>query len=155
NIYVLNRGNGSTGSIMEFDSFGDYLDTLATGLVNANGMVLDGANNLYFTCNNNVVKRIAADGTMSTVTNIAGATTLQGITVMTRGFLAVADSGNSNGGGVWTVNPISGIYSNLTGFNGVGSHFGPRTFSKFNGPVGISAAANNFLVVADKGNNRV
>src|SRR5262249_33217105 len=41
NVYVLNRGNGSNGSVLQFDPFGDFARTNVSGLVNANGLVLD------------------------------------------------------------------------------------------------------------------
>jgi hypothetical protein len=164
NVYVLNHGSGANGSVMAFDSFGNPLGTLATNIVNGNGMVLDGAGNIYVTANNNSVMFIPALGTAGSPTNInlravtnslviTNSSVFQGITVMSSGYLAVSDSGY-NGGGIWTINPSTGSYSNLTGFNGVGEHFGPAAYAKFNHPTGIGAAVN-FLVIADQGNNRV
>jgi len=51
NVFVLNHGNGSDGSIVEFDTFGNFVGTLASGLANANGFVFDGLTNLYVTVN--------------------------------------------------------------------------------------------------------
>src|ERR1051326_7683940 len=45
NVFVLNHGDGSNGSVVEFDSFGDFLGTLASGLANANGMTMDAFDN--------------------------------------------------------------------------------------------------------------
>jgi sugar lactone lactonase YvrE len=153
NVYVLNRGNGSNGTVQKFDIFGNYLATLASGLANANGMAMDSIGDLYVTVNNNSVLEIAPDGTKTTVTSIATANTvLRGITIMDNGYLAVCDSGNN---GIWSINPSTGVAAGLTGFNGVGDHFGPKAYAKFNSPLGIAAAGNGVLVVADYGNNRV
>ena len=153
NVFVLNQGNGSDGTVAKYDMFGDYLGAVATGLVNAQGMVLDSQGNIYVTVEYNTVLFITPAGAQSTVVVIPAANTfLKGITVMDNGFLAVCDFNNN---GIYTIDPSSGNVTALTGFNGAGDHFGPAAYAKFNQPFGVAAAGNNFVVVTDYGNNRV
>jgi hypothetical protein len=153
NVYVLSRGNGSDGKVLQFDVFGDLLATITSGLVNANGMAIDSEGNLYVTVNNNRVIQISSAGVTTTVITITNANTvLQGIAVTDTGNLAVCDSGRN---GVLVINPLTAAVTNLTGFNGAGDHFGTAPFAQFNHPYGVAAAGNGVLVVTDYGNNRV
>src|SRR6266478_6017106 len=82
NLYALNRGNGSDGTVLKFDTFGNFLGTNATGLANANGIALDGSGNVFVTVNNNAVVEITPSLVVSTVATIADpAAVLQGIAV--------------------------------------------------------------------------
>jgi len=153
NVFVLNHGNGSNGSVVEFDSFGDFLGTRASGLVNANGITEDAQDNLYITVNGNTVIQLSPAGAESTIATVSAPNAmLQGITVMNNGFLAVADSSLN---GVWLIDPSTGNVTTLTGFNGAGDHFGPKAFAKFNQPLGVAAVGGGMVVVTDYGNNRV
>jgi hypothetical protein len=152
-VYVLNHSDGVHGSVVQFDSFGDLIGTVASGLANANGIALDAGTNVYLTVQGNTVLGISPSGVVSTIATIpAAGTLLQGITVMDNGLLAVCDAGRH---GILLINPATGFVTNLTGFNGAGDHFGPKAFAKFNQPLGISAAGGGMLVVSDYGNNRV
>ena len=71
NVYVLNHGNGSDGTVLEFDVYGDFLGTLASGLVDANGIVIDSIGNVYVTVNGNSVLQIAPGGVTSTIATSA------------------------------------------------------------------------------------
>jgi hypothetical protein len=153
NVFVLNHADGINGTLVEYDQFGDDLGVLASGLVNAQSMAMDALGNIYVTVANNTVLAISPSGVQSVIAVVPAANTLlRGITIMDSGFLAVCDFNNN---GVYTIDPTSGKVTSLTGFNGAGDHFGPANFSKFNGPYGIAAAGNGFLIVADYGNNRV
>src|SRR5690348_6159004 len=157
NLFVLNHGDGSNGSVAEYDVFGDFLGYIATGLANAQGMVLDSVGNIYITVQYNTVLQISSAGAQATIAAIPAANTfLRGITILDNGFLAVADFNNN---GIYTIDPsngdLSSNFSQLTGFHGAGDHFGTAAFAKFNQPFGVAAAGNNFLVVSDYGNNRV
>ncbi|HVM47623.1 MAG TPA: chitobiase/beta-hexosaminidase C-terminal domain-containing protein [Candidatus Acidoferrum sp.] len=163
NVYVLNRGNGKNGTVLEFDSTGLTFAELAWGLTNANAVALDSSVNIYVTASNNLF-RIASGTTnctlVTTVTN-AGAC-LQGVVAMENGMIAVCDSGRH---GIYLVNPTNGIVSTNTGFNGAGDNSAiwmnspnvlvPKTQALFNHPMGLAKAGSNVLVVADYGNNRV
>jgi hypothetical protein len=153
-VYVLNRGNGNNGRVVEFDSFGYAIATNAVGLTNATGIALDSLTNIYVTFRSNSIMQISPSGVVNTdfIVISTNKTSLQGITVMFNGYLAVCDSGNN---GIYTINPSTLSISNLTGFNGAGTNFGPRAHAQFNAPSGIAAAGGSLLVVADSGNNRV
>lgn len=152
-IFVLNQGDGSNGSLVVFDNFGDFIVTLADGLSNANGLALDGGDNAYITVNNNTVLKISPGGDITTVATIGDSgTILQGIAVLANGNLAVCDAGNN---GIYLINPATQVVSILTGFNGVGDHFGTKANAKFRQPYGIAEASGGVLVVADYGNHRV
>jgi len=158
NLYVLNRGNGSNGSIKVFDYFGQLIETRATALVNANAIALDAANNAYVTSGNSLIQ-ITTNGVKSTVATItASGASLHGVTVMESGLVAVCDSGRH---GILLINPVTGVVSNHTGFNGVGDNTGvnnrgaSRTTATFNRPTGLAKTGGGFLIVADSGNHRV
>ena len=153
NLYVLNRGNGSNGTVLEFDAYGNPIATNAVGLINANAIAIDYLTNIYVTVEDNKVRRITPSGAntiVATITEVGAL--LQGITVMGGGILAVSDSGRN---GILIVNPNAGTYTNRTGFNGAGDHLGTKAFAKFNQPYGIAAANGGYLVVTDYGNQRV
>ena len=160
NIYVLNRGSsGSNGSILHFGGAAmssggvTIYSPLTTGLVSPTAMTMDGFNNLYVTVSGNKVIRVTSAGTVTTVGTISqtGAS-LQGITMLDNGQLALTDAGNN---GIWLMNPITGAASKFTGFNGAGDVMGAASAAKFNGLTAVSKAGGGILVVADRGNNKV
>ena len=133
NVYVLNQGNGSDGSVLEYDSFGYLIDIKAMNLSNANGIAIDPSTNIFVTVNNSSVIQIAPEDTISTIATIgAPGTDLRGIVVTDSGFLAVCDSGRN---GILLINPTDGTSSALAGFNGQGDAFGTKNFAKFFHPL--------------------
>ena len=160
-VYVLNRGNGTNGSVVTFDDWGDAVATNAVRLTNAAGMALDNVGNIYLTVQSNKLIRIAAGTTnrttIATITN-AG-TSLQGIVVKHNGLIAACDSGNN---GIWLINPtINNAYSTLAGFHGAGdfntngNNIASSTKAMFNQPMCVAEAGDGTLIVTDYGNNRV
>ena len=163
NIYVLNRGNGTNnGSLQHFN--GLYLSSslvlvyppLATNIVNATSLALDGFGYVYFTMNSNTVVRInpatSGSNVVGIITNTK--TSLQGIAVLDNGTLALSDAGNH---GIWLMNPYGNITNNtvpLTGFHGAADTNGPPQFAALNSPKAISKAGGNKLVIADYGNHK-
>src|SRR5262249_440993 len=112
NLYVLNQGSANNGTVLKFDKFGYLLGTLASGLVNANGITVDGAANVYITVNGNQVVRITPAGVQTTVATISiGGTLLKGIALMDSGNLAVVDSGRN---AILSRNPPNRTASNIT-----------------------------------------
>src|ERR1041385_2630330 len=85
NVYVLNRGNGNNGTVLECNRFGNFLGTNALNLVNANGIAVDSGTNIYVTVSSNQVVKIAPGsfpGVKTTVTTVTNAgTSLHGITL--------------------------------------------------------------------------
>src|SRR5579883_547274 len=153
NVFVLNHADGVNGTIVEYDVFGDFLSVVASGLANAEGMVMDQLGNLYVTAQNNTVIQVTPAGTQNVIATVSTPNAfLRGITILDSGFLAVCDFNNN---GIYTIDPTTGAVSALTGFHGAGDHFGTAANTKFNQPYGIAAAGNGFLVVSDYGNNRV
>ena len=156
NLYVLNRGNGNNGTVLEFNRYGNFLGTNALALTNANALARDDSGNLFVTVNGNAVVKIepgSFPGVKTNVCTVTNANTvLRGITTLSSGLLAVCDAGRN---GILTINPLTGAWTNLTGFNGVGDTFGAPGFVQFNQPLGISAAGAGMLVVTDNGNHRV
>src|SRR5882724_7762120 len=154
NLYALNRGNGSDGTVLKIDTFGNFLGTNASGLANANGIALDGGGNIFVTVNNNSIIRIPRSGPITTLATIPDASAiLQGITVRDDSFLAVCDSGRHV---ILLVDPATGSATRLTGLlNTPGDQFGTSDFAQFNQPRGLANAGDGSLVVMDYGNNRV
>ena len=160
NVYVLNRGNGTNGTLLQFNGayysaygFAFLVATNASGLVNPTALALDALTNLYVTVSNNTVLRLTPAGLSSVVGVIhTPGVSLRGVTVLDNGLLALTNAGNN---GIWLLNPGSGAASPLTGFHGAGDLIGPSVMAAFNDPEGIAQAAGNLLIVADRGNNKV
>jgi hypothetical protein len=159
NIFVLNRGNGNNGNLLEFDWWGDLIATNAANLTNAAGLALDPSDNIYVTIQSNTVLKITLPGAsnvVATVTN-AGAS-LQGLVVKHNGLLAVCDAGRN---GIYLINPVSGAITTNAGFHGSGdiihtnNNIDPISQAKFFQPTGIAEAGDGSLIVTDFGNNRI
>src|ERR1035437_7589507 len=160
NVYVLNRGNGTSGSVITFDNWGDAVVTNAVGLSTAAGLALDSVGNIYLTIQGNQLIRIAAgttnQTTIATITN-AG-TSLQGIVVKHNGLIAACDSGRN---GIYLINPVTGVVTTNAGFHGTGdfttngNNIASSTTAKFNQPMCVAEAGDGTLIVTDYGNNRV
>lgn len=162
NVYVLNRGKGTNGTVVEFDSFGDLIATNTTRLTNASAIALDPAGNIFVTTSNTVFK-ITSGGASNVVATITNAgVSLQGIVLKrigpSAGLLAVCDSGRN---GIYFVDPTSGAVSTNVGFNGIGDYTGNRNQGVLNAdvqffqPTGIAEAGDGSLIVAVSGTNRV
>ncbi|HZT23756.1 MAG TPA: hypothetical protein VFB55_12695, partial [Verrucomicrobiae bacterium] len=174
NVYVLNRGNGANGCVLEFTNnanffdFPDYGPLLAWPavtnntfpLTNATAMALGGSTNLYVVCNSNQVVRVAIGGVSSVIasgTNSFGTNgptvNLRGITLRSDGRLALSDAGNN---GIWLLTPTNNaVASKFTGFHGAGDTNGPPFLVAFNHPENIAAADGGWLVVADRYNHKI
>ena len=169
NLFVLNRGNGSNGNVLEFtideDLYATLVATNAANLTNAVGIALDFNDNIYVTIKSNTVLKITSPGVsniVATVTN-AGAN-LQGLVVKYNGLLAVCDSGRN---GIYLINPASGAVTTNAGFNGVGDFanasdseliFDPISHvprAQFFQPTGVAETGDGSLIVTDFGNHRV
>jgi hypothetical protein len=163
NIFVLNRGNGLNGNILEFN--GNLLQynrvflagTNAAKLNNATAMALDSTGKIYVGVSSNTVICV----TPGVSTNIVGIITapgawIRGMAAISSGKLAITDGHNN---GIWIMDPgNTNIFSNTTqlcGFNGAGDATGPGNIAAFNQPEKIARAGGGFLVVADYNNNKV
>ena len=166
NIYVLNYGSGTNGTLLEF-SGSDYLNynnktqiaTNASRLTNATAMARDASTNIYVIVQSNTVIRVSSPSATAVVGVITNAGTwLRGITVTTSGQLALTDAG-TNGNGIWLMTPNSANPTNtavqFTGFHGAGYTNGPYSRAAFNHPENIIKAGGGVLVVADRLNHRI
>ncbi|PYI83746.1 MAG: hypothetical protein DME26_14500, partial [Verrucomicrobia bacterium] len=157
NVYVLNRGSGPDGSILQFDIYGDLVATIASGLINAAGIALDSIGNIYVTVNGNTLVRITQNGVTTVATIPDPNTSLQGLIVKHDGNIAICDAGRH---GVYLVDPNTGIFSTIAGFHGAGdfttaNNVASSPTARFNQPTGVTEAGDGTLVVTDTGNHRV
>jgi hypothetical protein len=157
NVFVLNQGKGTNGTVVEFDNFGETLATNTTGLTNAGGIALDTAGNIYVTASNTLFRISGTTKTtIATITN-AGAS-LQGLVVKHNGLIAACDSGRN---GIYLIDPFTGAVTTNAGFHGVGdfttngNNIASSSTAKFNQPMSVVEAGDGTLIVSDYGNNRV
>jgi hypothetical protein len=157
NVYVLNRGNGANGTVVEFNNFGELQTINATGLTNAGGMALDSVGDIYVTASNALIRIIGTNRTtIATIPN-AGAS-LQGIVVKRNGLVAACDSGRN---GIYLIDPATGIVTTNAGFHGAGdfktngNNTASSSTAKFNQPMNVAEAGDGTLIVTDFGNHRV
>ncbi|MFD5714573.1 RICIN domain-containing protein [Streptomyces pharetrae] len=132
------------------------------------GVAVDGAGNLYITdAENHRVRRVAGDGTISTVagTGTDGfsgdggpATSAQldfplGVVAVTTGALYVSDHNNHRVrrvAGDGTISTVAG-----TGTDGFSGDGGPATSAQLNYPFGLAVDCVGALYIADYVNNRI
>lgn len=157
NIFVLNRGNGKNGNVLEFDYTSELLATNLTKLTNAEGIAIDPNDDVFVTAGNQVFEASAV-GVISIVATITAPNcSLGGIVVKHNGLLAVCDTGRN---GILLINPGSGLVTTNAGFHGQGDFITVNDFAYSNQaaffqPSGITESGDGTLVVTDFGNNRV
>ena len=113
---------------------------------------------------NNVIRRVAIDGTVSTLAGTAGVTGAAdgtgaaasfrdpfGIAIGPDGDLYVADRQNSVIRRVTT----AGVVTTYAGSGAAGLLDGPAATAQFQSPQGVAVAANGDVIVSDSGNSRV
>lgn len=133
-------------------------------------IALDGAGNLYFTdTNNNTVRKVAPNGTITTIAGIAGSAGFSGdgelataarlnqpagVAVDGAGNVYISDVNNSRVRKITAadgkIRTIAG--SGQPGFNGDG---GPATAAALNFPYGLAVDKDGNVFVADFSNHRV
>jgi hypothetical protein len=157
NIFVLNYGKGTNGTVLEFDYTGELIATNLSKLTNAAAIALDLNDNLYVTASNKVFK-VSSLGVSSLVTTItAPGASLRGIVVKHNGLLAVCDAGRN---GILLIDPNTGNATTNAGFHGAGdfitiNDFAYSNTAKFFQPVGVAEAGDGTLIVTDYANHRV
>jgi sugar lactone lactonase YvrE len=153
NLYVLNRGTGNNGFVLEFDMFGNAYGPIVTGLNQPTAFAMDGSGNILVA---EQAGKICAFGssvsnTFAIITNAN--VSLQGIAIFDDGTVAVSDAGNAV---IWALDPITRVISKLTGQLGTsGIAVGSTNFAKLNQPHQLAPAGGNQILAADYGNNRV
>ncbi|MEY2844338.1 MAG: hypothetical protein RI920_2375 [Pseudomonadota bacterium] len=130
------------------------------------GLAMDASDNLYVAdCHNHTIRRIAADGRVSTLAGWAGVPGSEdgngqaarfklpyAVAVDTKGNVYVADSGNH------TIRVIDakGTVRTLAGLAGSpGAADGKGTVARFDGPRGIQVDADGVVYVTDRDNQTV
>ena len=156
NLFVLNRGNNTNGTVLEISFNGILIATNLTKITNAAGIAQDSSGNIFVTASNRVIK-VNTAGVSNVVATISGAS-LQGIVVKhSSGLLAVCDSAQN---GIYLINPTNGVVTTNAGFHGAGDFYYANNIAssnsaKFFQPAGIAEAGDGTLIVADNGNHRV
>ncbi|MEP7140407.1 MAG: hypothetical protein ABI745_12310 [Caldimonas sp.] len=129
------------------------------------GIAHDAAGVIYVAdTQNHVIRRVATDGTVSTLAGTAGMNALTdgtgsaarfseptGIVLAPDGDLYVADRGNNAIRRVTT----AGVVTTYAGSGTAGFADGAAASARFSQPYAVAAAANGDLIVSDRANNRV
>jgi sugar lactone lactonase YvrE len=153
NVYILNQGNGGNGEILLFDEFGNFLDTIASGLSRPTAMKLTFTGEIYVTEMNGVVQKLDFTGlnTVATINTNANVN-LQGVAVLDNGNIVVSDAGNHV---IWKIAGTNrpALFTGVIG--SPGTNFGGAGSAKLNKPMRLAQAKAGLLLVADAGNNRV
>ena len=130
-------------------------------------VTMDGTGNLYIVTGNHVVRKVAPDGTITTIAGTGasgyggdGAPAVDaqlsqpyGIAVDNEGNIFIADSGNHR---VRKVTP-DGIITTVagTGVQGYSGDGGPATSAELNAPRDVAVDREGNLFILDYGNNRI
>ncbi|GAC1616604.1 MAG: hypothetical protein NVS9B1_26270 [Candidatus Dormibacteraceae bacterium] len=134
----------------------------------AQGVVTDAEGNLYFTdADNNRVRRVSPDGTISTLAGdgaarfagdggpavLASLASPRGLTVDAAGNVYISDTGNDRVRVVTLDGRIATVAGN--GEAGYAGDGGPATEAALNAPLGLALAPDGTLYIADSANHRV
>lgn len=178
NLYVADTGNhvvrkiSNTGTVTTLAGLaGSPGSTNGVGAAarfsSPRGITVDASGIVYVAdTDNHTIRRIAADGTVSTFAGSAGAagstngtgaaarfSSPRGIAIDATGVIHVADTGNH------VIRRISGsaVVSTVAGSAGVlGAVDGANTAARFNSPTGIAVQSDGFyLYCADKSNHAI
>lgn len=158
---TLVAGNGTSGFS------GDGGAATSAQLSYPAGLAFDSSNNLYIADGgNNRIRRVATNGTITTVAGSGGfgfagdggpATSAllrkpEAVAVSSAGVLYIADSGNHRirqvAGG--TISTFAG-----NGTNGFAGDGGPATSASLASPSGVTVASAGDVFIADSGNHRI
>ena len=143
---------------------GTYADgpALSAAFAGPTGVALDTAGNAYVAdANNNLIRKVALDGTVSTLAGTLNGGYANGAGV-TAAFSYPVDLGVDAAGNVYVVdngnNMIrkvapDGTVSTLAGTGAAGQQDGPGASATFNSPWGVAVAPNGTVYVADSMNN--
>ncbi|MGZ3764506.1 MAG: NHL repeat-containing protein [Mucilaginibacter sp.] len=174
NVYVADQGNnlirkvtsagvvttiaggGSVGSANGVGSAASFYDVI--------GIAVDASGNVYISDQgNNLIRKVAADGTVTTFagSGMAGAAdgtgtaasfnTPAGLAIDASGNIYVADEFNNK---IRKITP-AGVVSTVAGTGVSGSINGPTASATFNYPAGLCVDPSGNIYVADHSNNMI
>lgn len=175
NIYLTENGQTNRirkiavdGTVSTYAGTGDfdYKDGPATQAAfnNPSGIAIDAAGNLYIAdTNNHAIRKVAVDGTVSTLAGgksngyvdgigtAAKFTLPQSIVLSPDGNLYISDTGNN------TIRKVTlaGVVTTVAGNPTAGYADGTGTAAAFNNPRGIAADSAGNLYVGDYNNYRI
>ena len=164
----IKRLSADLSTITEFvgGPFSGAVDAVgaAASFNQPSGLVRDGAGNLYVADNiNHLIRRVATDGTVTTVAGLAGTSGTTdgtgaaarfnqpaGIALGPDGDLYVSDYASFLIRRVTTAGVVTTYAGSASGFLD-----GAALSAKFSSPTGMAVAANGDVLVADLNNNRI
>jgi serine/threonine protein kinase, bacterial len=155
-LYVADQGNNKirkitpAGVVSTFAGSGTTADVDGVGLAasfhNPPSVALGSDGILYVGTLGNKIRKIAADGTVSTLAEVESPA---GIAVSCSGDLYTTDFRSD----IYKISP-AGVVSDLVS-NGQGDVDGPISVAQFGNAIGILFDAKGNLFVADAGNNKI
>lgn len=142
-----------------------YLDgpALSAKFSGGGGLVQDSSGNIYVADGNRVIRKIAPDGTVSTLAGLAGAGSQWDGTGTGAGFngptgIALDDSGNLYVTDMTLIRKVTpaGVVTTIAGSRGTyGSQDGTGSYGLFMNPNGIALDSAGNIYVADTDNNSI
>jgi sugar lactone lactonase YvrE len=146
---------------------GDGGPALSAGMKSPVGVAIDKAGNIYIAEANDVIRKVGADGTISTVVGTSGVaghsgdggpataallSTTYSVAVDNNGNLLIADEGNSV---IRRVDAVTGIITTIAGTldtPGRTGDGGPATSALLSAPYGVTTDRSGNIYISDYGN---
>lgn len=174
NIFVADAGNNVIRKIAADGTVSTFAGTGVAGADDGTtqatfnsplGVAADQAGNVYVAdYGNDLIRKITADGTVSTIAGKQGVSGMadgqdttarfnlpESVAVDATGNIYVADNGNN---AIRKITP-TGLVSTLAGNGTAGKSEGSGKTASFNSPFGIAVDGGGNVYVADAGNNKI
>ena len=154
-VYRIGRGGGIVpyaGNDSSPAYLGDGMPARSASLTTVNGLVLDGAGNLFLS-DAQAVRRVDA-ATASITTVLGSASQARGLALDAAGNLFVADGPGFRVFRIDAVTHVATIVAG-TGTSGFSGDGGPATGAALNNPWDVAVDRAGNLFIADRNNNRI